>query len=125
MYVCTKTYLCLYIYTYIYAYVYINAYAYIYIHICIYIYIYKHVYMYIYMNIHIYDTGGNREKDETPVDTMNRYVRVFIWINIHHFYMIPLSYTSVYSPPPTYSLVLLFQTPVDTMNRYAMMMIFT
>jgi hypothetical protein len=34
--------------------------------------------------------------------------QVQIWYFI--VYMIPLSYTSVYSPPPTYSLVLLFRT---------------
>ena len=40
IYICTYTYLCIYIYMHKYICIYIYAYIYIYMHICIYIYIY-------------------------------------------------------------------------------------
>jgi phosphate/sulfate permease len=45
----------------------------------------------------------------------DKYITVFLaftWVGIGiRFYIIPLSCTYVYSPPPTYSLVLLYKTP--------------
>jgi hypothetical protein len=101
----------MYIYMYT-VYMSMNMHTYVYTYICIYIC------MYIYRSIFVaLDFGkvGVIKLDELKgaSDYVEmRYIYIYDYVEMRYFnvYIIPLSYTSKYSPPPTYRPVLLFRT---------------
>jgi hypothetical protein len=78
----------------------VKRYTYICIYIYIYIYIYIHTFIYIYIYINI--LPGIVKRSVALPDCHSGYGFA---IGISPFYIIPLSYTSLYSPSPTFSLV--------------------